>query len=209
MSVETPPFAGDGWVGLQVTNSAGQDNILEGHQYWEDGTGLFGSVGAVEWYTMVGGYWSSTPSDFGVATVIFTSPMSYSYADLVYGDTMDNCELNYTNSNTFSALLPDTPSLSLAKPTAGSLSLTQDVTYPYIYSEDLLSGDFTASSAYDLNAITSDPNFPSFSQSGFVETPGPFKVSSRPFRVHPHPYFWTLAVGMGVAATICSLFLWI
>ena len=175
--VTTPNYSGTGWVSIDVANDAGSNFTGKAHQYWEDGTGTYGTTGAIEWYTMVGGYWSS-PSDFGAATIVFTAPTTTSYYELAYANALDTCELNYASTASFSALLPNTTSLSLNKPATGSISLLQDTTYNYIYAEDLGSGDFIENATYSLSPITTDPDFPSFSMKGIVETPASFKVSS-------------------------------
>ena len=109
---------------------------------------------------------------------MFTAPTSTSYRELAYGKGLDTCTLNYASTATFTALLPNTSSLALTKPTTGRVSLAQDATYNYIYSKELTSSDFTVGSTYGLNPITTDPDFPEFSMKGIIETPATFKVSA-------------------------------
>ncbi len=178
--VDTPASATDGWVDVHAVTSEGLSLSPAQFQYWEDGAGLNGAVGAVEWYAYVGGYWADPqPQPYGFGQAFFTTPMSEGFGQAFFSPTLDSCTLNYAGAGV-TVYLPDLPHLDLAPPAGATVPLVQDSTpnfeYFYFNSPESLPGHNPKLAAamlgghFDLATTTGSPDWPEIDVPHFTGT---------------------------------------
>jgi hypothetical protein len=173
----TPAYSSEGSVDVSVSTDAGSGGLTGGFYYIQDGAGLAGVIGAMEWYDIVGSYWSGTPRDFGFSNFFFAVPVDFQYWQF-YSSALDTCVSSY------SPTLPDiyyydfeVAAATLTAPDGGTLRYTWDATYAYYDAGDLANGDFDQNASYDLATLT-PTDFPAFDAPDIVRTPGSFTVGS-------------------------------
>lgn len=89
ITVIVPSSPATGRVDVTVASGARSAVQADGFEYWEDGAGLAGTYGYLEYYNVVGGYWSD-PADFASATFAFVEPLAWE-ALLEYAPVLDTC----------------------------------------------------------------------------------------------------------------------
>ena len=87
--VELPP-AEEGLRDVEVVSALAAGELEDGLRYFEDGTGLAGTLGAIEWYELQGTYWTEDSSDFGSAWWGLVEPADLHYWSL-FGVEEDSC----------------------------------------------------------------------------------------------------------------------
>ena len=87
--VELPPAA-EGMRDVVVEGELASAQLDNGIRYFEDGTGLAGTIGAIEWYELQGSYWTEDSSDFGSAWWGLVEPEDVHYWSL-FGVEEDSC----------------------------------------------------------------------------------------------------------------------
>jgi len=87
--VELPP-ASEGMRDVEVMSDLATGELDDAIRYFEDGTGLAGTVGAIEWYELQGTYWTEDSADFGSAWWGLTEPSDVHYWSL-FGVEEDSC----------------------------------------------------------------------------------------------------------------------
>ena len=87
--VELPP-ASEGMRDVIVESDLATAELEDGIRYFTDGTGLAGTVGAIEWYELQGSYWTEDSSDFGSAWWGLVEPEDVHYWTL-FGVEEDSC----------------------------------------------------------------------------------------------------------------------
>jgi hypothetical protein len=170
--VETPSASNTALVDVTVSASAGQASVSEAFTYYSDSSGLAGAIGEISWYTYVGNYWTGSPMDFGVASMMLLLPMEFHMWEY-WAPNLDTCASEYIyTSNDIYYYEMTTP--SYVDFTAGSSTVRLTNGYNgldgYFVDESLGSSDFRQNTTYDLEEVVS-VEIPTFSIPNAVPTP--------------------------------------
>jgi hypothetical protein len=127
--------------------------------YFQDGTGLVGAVGTIEWNDLRGNYWSPDSVDGGYAQVLFPIPTAYTWQTFIYSPFVEHCELDYVAPT----LYVYAPGVASVEVSAGSVShtLLPDPTAPFLYYQVDL--PVAVGQAYDLDPMVGGVDWPDFS----------------------------------------------
>lgn len=170
LTVLTPVYGEEAAVDVTVTTDAGSVTAEQAFYYFQDGTGLLGSVGNFVWNEYGGNYWADDPEDFGSAYAWFISPMEYD-AWKAYASAMDSCASDYTGSPTTVYVYDiGADSITLSVGSSHEVVLELHPQEGYYHDDELESGDFSRYGTYDLEQFDSS-TFPEFSVDGFLFTP--------------------------------------
>ncbi|MCB9762842.1 MAG: IPT/TIG domain-containing protein [Alphaproteobacteria bacterium] len=164
------PSGAEGLVDLTVTNESGSTTEPEAFYYFEDGTGLSGTLGAVSWFEYVGGYWNGTPTPFGSASWSLLVPANFHYWDY-FAPSDDACASEYSTSAQLSAYDLDLPTTQI-RTGSRTITMTWEAQYLRWYAE-IAQVDFQANSTYELVELT-DGAIPGFSLNPMATTPRSF-----------------------------------
>jgi len=172
-----------GTVGLadvEVHWGAKDGSVAEGYRYWPDGTGMYGALGSVAWFDIVGSLddlvgWD----DMGFAWVNFIQPSPYGY-DAVYGSMLDTCASGWGYPGTVEE--QSGASQIRLEGTEGTIELNWDPSSQR-FERDLLSdggGDnaYAPGATWDLAEMAGAQPWPPISVPGLVSTPEPFSVTT-------------------------------
>jgi hypothetical protein len=186
--VQTPATLVEGIVDVDVSTINGSDTLPSAYTYWQDGTGLYGMAGTVEWDEYMGGYWTG-PTQVGYADFWFTEPTSLPTWELRYSTGMDQCELDYIGPN-FNAYLPGSPTLSMSEAGGTAFNVTSDPVDSWYYSAGpLTAADLKLGAPYTLQpAMGADPSWPQFTAPDVLELPNSMYVTNPVIDAPNAPY---------------------
>lgn len=174
--VTLPKSTETGAVDVKVTTDTGEGIGTSGFYYWADGTGQYAAFGQLGWYHMVGTYWSSTPADFGYASVFFTDAVDTPPWRLSYSGSKDSCKSDYTYSGDVGVYEFDADSIKLELPTGATMSLPKDPDATYAFGTELAASQFKQNGTYGLEEIVAS-DFPPITNPELIVTPTSFSVS--------------------------------
>lgn len=188
------PAGSPGLVDVEVQWGAKTGSMSDAFQYFPDGSGRVGAIGAVAWFHIVGDFLQTGNTDQGYAWVNFTDPMDYDYTAF-YGTGLDTCTSAYSFPGTISEVT-DATQIQLSREQGDGLNLAWNSDYDAfdsdLSSEGTLGVNAWASHAtYDLDALVGVTSYPAITVKSFVQTPGPFDVSvmtPNPNPLDPTPY---------------------
>jgi hypothetical protein len=89
--IESPALEATGYADIRVSSDVGDGGMEDAVRVFEDGRGLAGSFGALEWYELQGDYWTSDSDDWGVAWWGLIEPEEVHYWDIFDTGGMDKC----------------------------------------------------------------------------------------------------------------------
>jgi hypothetical protein len=169
LTVTLPTSTVAGPVTVSVTTDSHEGSLTNGFEYWDDASGKYGAYGTISWYHIVGTYWGSPPTDFGVADFEFIDPIDDPFWKRYYASSIDSCKSNYMTAGA-SALETGTSTVKLSIPGGGNVSLAADATNPAYFRADLTDRQYKAGGEYGLLEIASS-TFPNIAVDGVVATP--------------------------------------
>ena len=153
-----------------VVRSVEGEALLDGAiRVFEDGRGLAGSFGALEWYELQGGYWTEDSDDWGVAWWGLIQPEDVHYWDLFDVDEVDTCISN-----------PSFPTLNVmdlgveqTKLVVGDASVALPAAEDRFFDGPLY--DYQPRSSWSVPEVI-DGSLPDFAIDELAVTPEPFEL---------------------------------
>jgi len=164
-----------GWADVRVEVEDGEGSLDEAFRVYQDGTGLAGSLGALEWYELQGSFWTQDSQDFGTAWWGLIEPQDTHYWS-IFGVQDNNCISN-----------PSFPQLQVIATGADQVVLESEQTSvtlvaaeDEIFDASLLSQDYLEWADYALPSL-SGTELPEFGIDRLASTPGSFDLYTPDF----------------------------
>lgn len=200
LTVRTPSVAEEGMYPVTVRGAAGEGSLETGFVYWQDGAGLDGTLGVVQFTEQVGSYWSDAGgTTYGSATMYFVAPTAVEWWEL-FAPSLDTCrnEASYTFGGSVSIYDPGVSSVQLTG--SRSFSLYWDAVDGNYSVDTLSTSEWAANASYDLQPMTGG-GFPEVAVGSMVTTPAtptlytPAITGSSVVGMSPNPTFSWAATG--------------
>ena len=177
IEADTPPGV-TGWVDVQAVSGASSATLVDGYQYWLDGTGLGGSLGWLSYVESVGGFWVDGSAQ-AVGAIAFNSPSPWHlWQD--YAPAQGTCAFEFPPAALPLLYDPGAPYVDLADATGLTTArLPPDPKLPGSYASALVPNiDVVPGTTYDLEPIAGDADWPGFGIVDYLEVPAAFSVTS-------------------------------
>ncbi len=186
--VRVPQSIDVGQVEVRITTDTHTGKKPDAFRYYADGVGKYGVIGGVEWYHVLGTYWSDPPPrDSGFAYVYFIEPQTAGYVELYFhpnraGDGGCTNEYGATAGSValwdgMVKLDPQNTELKLASADHPPIAMTPDAVNPWFYSTALMPADYVDLWSYNLMPVDIGGDLPRFSLEGIARTPEPINVT--------------------------------
>ena len=165
------PAVSAGMRDVVVETDLGQGELESAIRVFEDGTGLAGTVGAIEWYELQGSYWSEDSDDFGAAWWGLIEPQDLHYWDLfgASGDA-DSC----VSDPEFGGMRVMDTGLAEVQMVVDGRVIPMDVLEDRTFDGPLFDGDFKAYSTYGVSLDAGE--LPAFDIPELARTGGSFDL---------------------------------
>lgn len=155
----TPSVSAEGTRNVSVVTDTHGGKLKDAFDYYEDGTGLAGAIGAVFWYDYVGNYWKSTGGTSGYAEMTFTVPIDFHYWEF-YVPAMDTCQ-PYDGGYAYSGELYiydlDVSALTITPSSGSATSMAWDESTLFFATDPIAANQYTKNAWYDLQVPGSGP----------------------------------------------------
>lgn len=170
-----------GWADVRVELEDSEGTLDEALRIYQDGTGLAGSLGALEWYELQGGFWSEDSQDFGTAWWGLIQPEDLHYWS-IFGVEGEGC----TSNPTFPALQVIATGADQVVLESEQASVTLTAAEDAIFDATLRSADYLEWADYSV-PLLSGGELPEFGIERLAATPGPFDLYSPDFSGNTPP----------------------
>ena len=170
-----------GWADIRVDVEDGEGSLDDALRIYQDGTGLAGSMGALEWYELQGSFWTQDSQDFGSAWWGLIQPEDTHYWSL-FGVQDNGCISN-----------PSFPQLQVIATGAEQVVLeSEQASVTLLAAEDeifdatLRSQDYLEWADYGVPSLSGSV-LPEFGIERLAATPGSFELFSPDFSTSTPP----------------------
>lgn len=170
-----------GWADVRVEVEDGEGSLDEALRIYQDGTGLAGTMGALEWYELQGNFWTEESQDFGSAWWGMIQPEDMHYWSL-FGVQDNKCISN-----------PQFPQLQVIATGADEVVLESEQTSVTLVAADdeifdatLRSQDYVEWADYAVPSLAG-AELPEFGIDRLAATPGAFDLYTPDFSTAKPP----------------------
>ena len=169
LEVEVPASTAVGAVDVEVVSGGRSDRLAEGFVYHGDATGQAGSIGWIDYFDVVGGYWADA-TNFATGRVAFVDGESDWEMYQEFSGAVGSCTFVYEPPT--DPLLVETGAASLSFSGTSAFSLTPDADLGAgWYSASLTEAQVVRGGTYDLAPVEGAADWPTFGVTQAVTIP--------------------------------------
>lgn len=185
LEIRTPATTTEGWVDLELATDDGQTRVSRAFQFWPDGLGKTGAFAALEKYRFLNNInaGETAPESYARASLEFVVPTDKAWWERFVaadGDRPGGCAANHWDLD--NDRYDPNASLITWSSAGGPLDLEPVPDYPGVYTTGTVAlTDAPNGTAFSLESIDGDDDWPRFEMNGFVQGMGAFNITSPNF----------------------------